>query len=44
MKNNEITRRAPTLKTIAGLTGLAVPTVSRALSGALDIKESTRAR
>ncbi|MBS1303102.1 LacI family transcriptional regulator [Loktanella sp. SALINAS62] len=37
-------RRSPTLKTIAGLTGLAVPTVSRALSGALDISEDTRAR
>ncbi|SEQ55518.1 LacI family transcriptional regulator [Loktanella sp. DSM 29012] len=37
-------QRAPTLKTIAGLTDLAVPTVSRALSGALDISEDTRAR
>jgi len=34
----------PTLKTIAGLTGLAVPTVSRALSGAEDINIDTRAR
>ena len=36
--------RKPTLKTIAGLTGLAVPTVSRALSGAEDISLDTRAR
>ncbi|MCF7698448.1 LacI family transcriptional regulator [Loktanella sp. M215] len=36
--------RKPTLKTIAGLTGLAVPTVSRALSGAEDISLQTRAR
>ncbi len=36
--------RKPTLKTIAGLTGLAVPTVSRALSGADDISIDTRAR
>lgn len=34
----------PTLKTIAGLTGLAVPTVSRALGGAQDISKETRAR
>lgn len=34
----------PTLKTIAKLTGLAVPTVSRALSGAEDINIDTRAR
>jgi LacI family transcriptional regulator len=38
------TARKPTLKTIAGLTGLAVPTVSRALSGAVDISLDTRAR
>lgn len=36
--------RKPTLKTIAGLTGLAVPTVSRALAGADDISLDTRAR
>lgn len=34
----------PTLKTISDLTGLAVPTVSRALSGAQDIGEKTRKR
>ncbi len=34
----------PTLKTISDITGLAVPTVSRALSGAQDIGASTRAR
>lgn len=34
----------PTLKTIAQLTGLAVPTVSRALSGAQDIGLATRTR
>ncbi|WP_299923249.1 LacI family transcriptional regulator [uncultured Pelagimonas sp.] len=34
----------PTLKTIAQLTGLAVPTVSRALSGATDIGQKTRER
>lgn len=34
----------PTLKTIAQLTGLAVPTVSRALSGAEDIGQKTRER
>ncbi len=38
------TRKQPTLKTIAGLTGLAVPTVSRALGGASDISLATRAR
>lgn len=32
----------PTLKTIAKLTGFAVPTVSRALSGASDIGQTTR--
>ena len=36
--------KKPTLKTIARLTGLAVPTVSRALGGALDISPVTRAR
>ena len=36
--------RKPTLKTIAKLTGLAVATVSRALSGADDISLATRAR
>jgi len=34
----------PTLKTIAQLTGLAVPTVSRALSSAQDIGLATRTR
>ena len=34
----------PTLKTIAKLAGLAVPTVSRALSGAEDIGKATRER
>lgn len=34
----------PTLKTIAQISGFAVPTVSRALSGASDISERTRAR
>lgn len=34
----------PTLKTIAQISGLAVPTVSRALSGASDISARTRAR
>ena len=34
----------PTLKTIAQMTGLAVPTISRALSGAEDISLATRAR
>lgn len=38
------TTKKPTLKTIAKLTGLAVPTVSRALGGASDISVSTRAR
>ena len=38
------TLRKPTLKTIAAMTGLAVPTVSRALSGAEDISLDTRAR
>ncbi len=37
-------RKQPTLKTIAALTGLAVPTVSRALGGASDISVATRAR
>ncbi|MEY1554485.1 LacI family transcriptional regulator [Yoonia sp. R2331] len=37
-------RKQPTLKTIAALTGLAVPTVSRALGGASDISATTRAR
>lgn len=34
----------PTLKSIAEICGLAVPTVSRALSGASDIGQSTRDR
>ncbi len=37
-------RRQPTLRTIADLTGLAVPTVSRALSDAPDIGAKTKAR
>jgi len=37
-------KQAPTLKTISGLTGLAVPTVSRALSNATDIGLETRKR
>jgi len=36
--------KKPTLKTIAQLAGLAVPTVSRALGGAEDISLQTRAR
>jgi LacI family transcriptional regulator len=36
--------RRPTLKTIAGLTGLAVATVSRALHDAPDIGEATKRR
>ena len=43
-KDRPPVRAKPTLKTIAGLTGLAVPTVSRALSGAQDISADTRAR
>ena len=34
----------PTLKTISELSGFAVPTVSRALKGAPDIGESTKAK
>ena len=34
----------PTLKTLARLTGLAVPTISRALSDAPDIGEDTKRR
>lgn len=37
-------RERPTLKTIARLSGLAVPTVSRALSDAPDIGENTKKR
>ncbi len=37
-------RERPTLKTIARLSGLAVPTVSRALAGAPDIGENTKKR
>ena len=43
-KDGTKVRTKPTLKTIAQLTGLAVPTVSRALSGAQDISADTRAR
>ncbi len=42
--NDTTTPKRPTLKTIAELTGLAIPTVSRALSGAEDIGKATRAR
>lgn len=42
-KRANITER-PTQKTIARLTGLAVPTVSRALAGAPDIGEETKKR
>ena len=38
------TTKRPTLKTIAGITGLAVPTVSRALKGARDISQATKDR
>jgi len=38
------TTTRPTLKTIAQLSGLAVPTVSRALNDAPDIGEATKAR
>ena len=34
----------PTLKTIARLSGLAVPTVSRALADAPDIRKDTKRR
>ena len=37
-------RQRPTLKTVAGETGLAVTTVSRALNDAPDIGEETKAR
>ena len=37
-------RERPTLKTIARLSGLAVPTVSRALSDAPDIGSDTKKR
>ena len=37
-------RKPPTLKTIAALSGLAVPTVSRALSDAPDIGTKTKER
>ena len=43
-RESSTTRKQPTLKTIAGLTGLAVPTISRALGGASDISLATRAR
>ena len=38
------TTKRPTLKTIAWITGLAVPTVSRALKGARDISQATKDR
>lgn len=38
------TQERPTLKTIAELSGLAVPTVSRALNNAPDIGEATKLR
>lgn len=37
-------QKRPTLKTIAKITGLAVPTVSRALKGADDIGKATKER
>ncbi len=40
----ESDRKPPTLKTIAALSGLAVPTVSRALSDAPDIGSKTKER
>lgn len=40
----EQSHKRPTLKTIAEITGFAVPTVSRALGGAEDISLTTRAR
>ncbi len=36
--------KKPTLKTIAQLSGLAIPTVSRALGGASDISDKTKVR
>lgn len=43
-KENPLDTKRPTLKTVAGITGLAVTTVSRALSGAPEIASSTRER
>ncbi|NRB34411.1 MAG: LacI family DNA-binding transcriptional regulator [Rhodobacteraceae bacterium] len=40
----EQAKKRPTLRTIAQLTGLAVPTVSRALNDAPDIRAATKAR
>ncbi|MEM1300990.1 MAG: LacI family DNA-binding transcriptional regulator, partial [Pseudomonadota bacterium] len=37
-------KKRPTLKTIAEITGFAVPTVSRALSDAPDIGAATKAK
>lgn len=42
MADETKTAQRPTLKTIANLSGLAVPTVSRALNNAPDIGESTK--
>ncbi len=44
MADETKTAQRPTLKTIANLSGLAVPTVSRALNDAPDIGESTKLR
>lgn len=44
MKTPPLDDERPTLKTIARLSGLAVPTVSRALSDAPDIGKETKAR
>lgn len=44
MSSEAKTSGRPTLKTIAKLSGLAVPTVSRALNNAPDIGEATKAR
>lgn len=40
----KVRKQRPTLKTIAELSGFAVPTVSRALSDAPDISENTKIR
>lgn len=42
--SDEIATERPTLKTIAGLAGLSVASVSRALKDAADIGEDTKAR
>lgn len=42
--DGRVVAEKPTLKTIAGLSGLAVPTVSRALGDAPDISQETKKR